>query len=48
MRISFVKELTTELNKVRLSGIEIDKILNLVEDILRYFNNEDKEEYKTN
>jgi len=43
-----VKELIIELNKVRPSEIEIDEILDLVRDILRYFNNKDKEECETN
>ena len=41
-------EFTIELNKVKPSKIEIDEILDLIEVILRYFENEDEEEYKTN
>ena len=48
MRISFMKELIIELNKVRLSKIEIDEIFNLIKVILRYFNDEDEEEHETN
>ena len=48
IRRTFIKELTAELIKVKPNDIEIDKILEFVEDILRYFEDNNEDEYKTN
>ena len=48
MRVEFAKEIMKELEKFRSHNANGEEILSLVEDILRYFDNEDGEEYETN
>jgi len=48
MRKKFVKELLKELYKGWSNNVGSEEILLLIEDILRYFNNDDDEDYEKN
>ena len=47
IRKTFVKEILVELQKAKPDNIHSKEILLLIENILRYFNDEDSEEYMT-
>ena len=48
LRKEFVKDLVVELVKSKPGDINVDVIMSFVEDIMRYIENKEKEEYKTN
>ena len=48
MRRKLVKELVTELVQKKPRDVSIDIIMSFIEDILRYLDNEEEEDYETN
>ena len=48
LQLQYVIELKKELEKVKSENVEMEEIFAFIEDILRYFDNEEDEEYETN
>ena len=48
IRREFAKELMNKLVKARLSNIKLDEIFLFIEDVLRYLENDESEEFKMN
>ena len=48
IRKTFVKELKSKLQKAKTHNIDSEEILSFIEDILRYFDDDDSEEFETN
>ena len=44
IRVEFTKDLIKELEKVKLSNASIEEILSLIEDMLKFFRNKDRED----
>ena len=48
LRRKFVEQLLRELNNEHPDNVEEDEILSFIEDILRYLEDNENEEYETN
>ena len=48
LRKEFIKDLVVELVKNKPDNVYVEQIMSFIEDILRYVENEEKEEYKMN